>query len=498
MRVPLAQQAQEILGHSDVVSITERVDDVALLIGQMVKRGFVEGLDRPLPRHWKQRRGSWGGTAVLWLASLLTEGDHRHVSVEAYIPGMHNTLSHLSGQRIAPLDCRDDRVGHLLQHVSTSQYWHEIAQDLTARSLEVYDLSQDVIRCDATTVSGDHDVTAEGLGQFGHSTDDPTRPQITVLMGSWDPLGRPLATEVWSGERADEGFSMALIERIEAGLHTAGLLCVGDWKRSALATRAHLVGRQHGDLSPVPCTGATAEAMAGWIPEGIAPDRDGALEQIVRVHHRGQEVLVAEGYACARSCGLEAGAAAWSERVLVVRSPAHAERQAAGREKRLAHAETTLAALTPARGRGTRQISDEATLLEAMAHVLKEQRVDGLRTVAWERPVERHTHDVGRGRGSAKRAPRGSEHIRSPITRIARQEGPSAALTHRCGWKAFVTNAAPTRRSLAEAILCSRNAYRLARIFYRLKSRVPIAPLCVTRDDHLEGLTSLLTGGVRV
>ena len=60
MRVQLAQQAQEILGQSDLVIITERVDDVALLIGQMVKMGFVEVLDRHIPRHWKQRRHQLG------------------------------------------------------------------------------------------------------------------------------------------------------------------------------------------------------------------------------------------------------------------------------------------------------------------------------------------------------------------------------------------------------------------------------------------------------
>jgi ABC-type uncharacterized transport system permease subunit len=38
---------------------------------------------------------------------------------------------------------------------------------LNAQSIEVYDLSQDVIRCDATTVSGAHAVTAGGLLQFG-------------------------------------------------------------------------------------------------------------------------------------------------------------------------------------------------------------------------------------------------------------------------------------------------------------------------------------------
>ena len=49
MRVQLAQQAQETLGQSDLVIITERVDDVALLIGQMVKMGFVEGLGPAYP-----------------------------------------------------------------------------------------------------------------------------------------------------------------------------------------------------------------------------------------------------------------------------------------------------------------------------------------------------------------------------------------------------------------------------------------------------------------
>src|SRR5438445_4164060 len=188
MRMQLSPQAEELLGQSDLVIITERVDDVALLIGQMVKMGFPEVLDRHIPRHWKQRRISWGWTAVIWLAYILTEGDHRKVSVETYLKGMHHTLSRLTTQVIEPLDFSDDRLSHLLKHLSKSAYWHPIEHELNARSIAVYDLSQDVIRCDATTVSGDHEVTEEGLVQFGHSKDDPARPQIKVMMGSLDPL----------------------------------------------------------------------------------------------------------------------------------------------------------------------------------------------------------------------------------------------------------------------------------------------------------------------
>ena len=191
MRVQLARQVQEFLGQNALVIITERVDDVALLIGHMVKMGFVEVLDRHIPRHWQQRELSWGWTAVIWLAYIVTEGDHRKVSVEAYIQGMQHTLSHLSGQVIAPLDFSDDRLGHLLRHLSKPHYWHGIERDFNARSIEVYPLTPAVIRCDATTVSGDHDVTEGGLVQFGHSKEDPSRPQIKVMTGALDPLGMP-------------------------------------------------------------------------------------------------------------------------------------------------------------------------------------------------------------------------------------------------------------------------------------------------------------------
>jgi len=498
MKVQLTPQVQELLGKSDLVVITERVDDVALLMGQMVTMGFVEVLDRHLPRHWQQRELSWGWTAVIWLAYILTEGDHRKVSMEAYVQGMHHTLSQLSGQVIDPLDFSDDRLSHLLKHLSRATYWHQIEEDLNARSIEVYALSQDVIRCDATTVSGDHDVTDGGLVQFGHSKDDPSRPQIKVMTGSLDPLGLPLATDVLSGERADDGLYIPLIERIEAGLNTTGLLFVGDCKMSALAIRAYVAGHQHFYLSPLPLTGTSAEAMVEWITEGIRQAREGKLERILRTDHRGDEVLVAKGYEVEKICALDDGKAEWTERVLVVRSPVHAARQAAGLERRLANAEKNLAALTPARGRGKRQITEEAKLVAAIDKVLKEQRVEGLLRIAWEQQIERQTPYVGRGRGSAKRTQRVIEKIRYQITRIARQEGPIAALTERFGWKAFVTNASQKRLSLAEAIVCYRNEYRIERIFNRLKSRVHIAPLFVKRDDQIQGLTYLLTLGVRV
>jgi hypothetical protein len=88
--------------------------------------------------------------------------------------------------------------------------------------------------------------------------------------------------------------------------------------------------------------------------------------------------------------------------------------------------------------------------------------------------------------------------IRCHMTPITRQEDRIADLRHRVGWQACVTKAGPQRLSGREAVGCCRNASRVERLCNRLKSRVHIAPLLVTRNDHIEGLPSRLTLGGRV
>ena len=55
MITELDEPAQTVRSTAELVVITERVDDVALLLGHMIKMGVVEVLDNHLPQHWKQR-----------------------------------------------------------------------------------------------------------------------------------------------------------------------------------------------------------------------------------------------------------------------------------------------------------------------------------------------------------------------------------------------------------------------------------------------------------
>jgi transposase len=170
----------------------ERVDDVPLLIGVMEQIGLRQVIDNHIPEHGNQRELSWGWTAVIWLAYIMTEGDHRKVSVEEYIKGTKDILSQLTGQKIEELDFSDDRLTNLLRYLSKKETWELIESDLNERTIRVHELPCNVARCDATTVSGYRNDKEGSLFQFGHSKDDPSLPQIKIMMGSLDPLGMRL------------------------------------------------------------------------------------------------------------------------------------------------------------------------------------------------------------------------------------------------------------------------------------------------------------------
>jgi transposase len=90
-------------------------------------------------------------------------------------------------------------------------------------------------------------VNEQGLLQLGHSKDDrPDLGQLKVALACLDPLGMPVATEVLSGEKADDPVYLPIIARVREGIAKSGLLYIGDCKMAALQTRASI--QFHGDF----------------------------------------------------------------------------------------------------------------------------------------------------------------------------------------------------------------------------------------------------------
>ena len=478
---------------------TERVDDFVLLIQVMIRLGLPAILDRYIPRHWLQEGLSWGWVATIWLAHIISEGDHRKLTVRDWVAQAHMTLEETTGLEIRDTDFTDDRLAIVLRELSKPEYWHAIERALSQNTVRVYELSTERVRVDATTISGYHSGGEDSLFQFGKSKDNPALLQVKQMVGTLDPLGLPLATDVVSGERADDGLYVPIIDRVVETLGRNGMLFVGDCKMSAWATRVHMRASQQHYLTPLALTGNTAQDMETWIEDGLDETRD--LVQVYAPDAQEKDDPIAEGYELTRLCTaqVEDQVLEWTERVLVVRSFAHAEAMKRGLEQRLTNATAKLEALTPPRGRGRRQIEEEQVLIEKADAILKHHRVEGLLSYTFERQVEQQIKYVGRGRGGKDRPQEVVERVRYQITAIVHDEEAIDALQETFGWRAYATDVPAAYLSLPEAILTYREEWRIEHGFHRLKSApLSIAPLFVKRDDQVIGLINLLTIAVRL
>ena len=484
---------------TELTLTTERIDDIVLLIHVMLRLGLPEILDRHLPRHWLQEGLSWGWVATIWLAHIVSQGDHRKSTVRDWVAQAHDTLERVTGKRIRDTDFTDDRLTIVLRELSRPAYWHAIERELGQATIRVYDLEQKCARVDATTVSGYHVGGETSLFQFGKSKDNPALLQVKVMQAVLSPLGLPLATDVVSGEQADDGLYIPIIARLLTIVTQAGLLFVGDCKLSALATRAYVRAQGHHYLAPLTLLGDTAAEMRGWVQAALNGTQP--LTPIPLTDAQGQALPLTQGYETTRACAaeVEAKPLAWTERVFVVYSQAYADAQQRGLERRLATATAKLHALTPPRGRGKRQIQAETALVQAAQAIVHAQRVEGLLSYTFERQVEQQTRFIGRGRGAADRPQRVVAHVRYQITSVVRQEADIRALKDSFGWRAYATDVAAEALTLAEAVETYRDEWLVERGFHRLKG-VPLSlsPLFVKRDDQVVGLIHLLTMALRL
>lgn len=475
---------------------TERVDDFVLLLEIMKQMNLPDILDRHLPEHWLQQGLSWGWTATIWLAHIISQGDHRKLTVRDWVKQAHDTLERVTGLSIRDTDFTDDRLTIVLRHLSKEEAWQAIEHDLGQNLVQVYHLGGKIVRVDATTVSGYHAGDEESVMQFGKSKDNPALKQVKVMLGTLDPLGLPLAVDVVSGEKADDPLYIPIIDRLIACLQQAGLLFVGDSKMSALVIRAHLQAEGQYYLMPLALVGETGRHMPDWIQAGVD-----SASPMTLVYGPDDQTVLAEGYELIRQCVSESNGQIleWDERVLVVQSLAHAEALKKDLHQRLEKAQAELLALTPARGRGKRQIQAEETLVSAAEAILSKYAVLGLLHYHFERQVEQQTKFVKQGRPTADRPTQVVERVRYQITTVTRHEPAITTYELTLGWRAYATNAPPDQLSLPDAVLTYRQEYRVERSFGRLKGApLSISPVFVKRDDQIVGLTHLLMLAVRL
>ena len=469
----------------------ERVDDIPVLLHVLCKRLALDQiLDEQLPRHGNWQGLSFGGITVTWLTHILTECDHFMSHVQDWANARPETLGHLLGQPLRDTDLTDDRLSEVVRHLSDDALWQRVEAATNARMIRAYRLPRKRVRVDSTTAKIDK-AGVSWLFRRGHSKDHrPDLPQLKVMLASLDPLGVLVAADVVAGNLADDPLYRPIIDRLCDDWQAQGLLFVGDCKLASLANRAHIHQRGHYYLAPLAQVGEVPEQLAGWVQKAL----DGDVRLLPLQADDGTRW--GEGYEITRrltSPTDAGGAVRWKERVWIVCSQSLRDAQQRGLRQRLEHAEATLRALTPPRGRGQRQFTEVELLRAAVEPVLTQYQVQGLLTVRLkEERVRRSVRAYG-----DQPAHLAEQH--RYVVQVWRNTAAIDQHEQTLGWRCYVTNAPRRQLSMEQGIQCYADEYLVERNCHRLKGRpLSLSPLWVTREDHAVGLTRLLTLAARV
>jgi transposase len=473
--------------------ITERVDDIPLLLEQMQRMSLPTLLDTHFPSHGNWTGLSLGWVSTIWLSSILSRGDHRMVHVEPWVAKRLWTLGVTTGQAVTRVDFTDDRLEIVLRRLSHNERWGAFESALNQHTVRVYDLSPQRVHVDSTSASVYATVSDRGLFQFGHSKDyRPDLPQVKVMQAVLDPLGMPLATDVVSGERADDPLYMPCIERVQASLGQRGLLYVGDCKMASRETRARIAAAGDFYLCPLPQV-QLAEGEFDAALEAIWRGEH-ALRTVVREGPQGKAELIAEGYEypIAMSQKVDEQVRHWTERRLVVRSVQHAHAAEAALRARVAKAIAQIEALNQ-RGRGKKRFETMSALRQAVITIIQRYGMDDL---VWFRLTPHVTpRPVRAYRGQPARV----DHDHHATVEVCVDESALEAAVRRLGWRVYGTNQPMESLSLAQAVLAYRSEYQVERSFGRLKGQpLSLTPMYVQRDDQATGLIRLLSIALRV
>lgn len=473
--------------------ITERVDDIPLLLGQMQRMGLPTLLDIHFPTHGNWTGLSLGWVITIWLSSILSRGDHRMVHVEPWVANRRWTLGVTTGQAVTRLDFTDDRLESVLRYLSDDTRWAAFASALNQHTVRVYDLAPARVHVDSTSASVYATVSEGGLFQFGHSKDErPDLPQVKVMQAVLDPLGMPLVTDVVSGERADDPLYLPCIARVQASVGRHGLLYVGDCKMAARETRARIAAAGDFYLCPLPQV-QLGEGECDAALEALAHG-DYVLNSVVRDGPQGQPEVIAQGYEypVAMSHQVEGKVTNWSERRLLVRSVRQAHAAEVALRTRVAEALAQIEALNQ-RGRGKKRFETVAALRQAVAAIVQRDKVEDL---LWFRLTQ---HDTPRPVRAYRGQPARVDHERHATVEVRVDEAAMEATIGRLGWRVYGTNQPMESLSLEQAVLAYRSEYQVERSFGRLKGRpLSLTPMYVQRDDHATGLMRLLSIALRV
>jgi transposase len=470
----------------------EVVADLPVLWATLQRLDLVAILDRhfPAPAHWKGPL-SPGEVLALWLLFLVSQGDHCLNHVEPWVAQHQGILAALLGKAVLPVHAHDDRLADWLTRLGQGTTFSALERDLNQQTIRVYQLPTELVRIDTTTANSYAEVLSEqGLLQFGHSKDDPDRPQIKIAAAVLDPLGMPLTTAIVPGNSSDDPLYIPAIQAVQQSFGTGGRTYVGDCKMAALATRAFVAAGEDFYLCPL-SENQISRAQRRVL---LQPAFEGtqALQPVWRPGGKGQpDELVAEGFRVDVELTATVGdqAVRWTEQRWLVRSQAYAQAQEAALERRLATATKALHELV-VRKQGKKPLF-HAELMRAAEAIVKREAVEGLLSYTAQALMT-----TRRVRAYRDRPARSETEVFFEIE-VGRNEARIEEKKREMGWQVYGTNALAL--TLPQVVWAYRGQYRVEDDWSRLKGRpLGLTPLYLQDEGRIGGLVYLLSLALRL
>jgi transposase len=470
----------------------EAVADLPVLWATFGRLDLPATLDRhfPAPSNWKGPLTP-GEVLAVWLLFLVSQGDHCLNHVQPWVAQHQGVLSALLGKAVLPVHAHDDRLADWLGRLGVNASFSAVERDLNQQTIRVYQLATDLVRIDTTTANSYAEVlSAQGLLQFGHSKDDPDRPQLKIAAAVLDPLGMPLATAVVPGNSTDDPLYIPTIRAVQQSLGVGGRTYVGDCKMAALATRAFVAAGGDFYLCPL----SENQISRAQRRELLQPVFDGtqALQPVRRPGPDGQpDELVAEGFCVdvELTATVDKKEVRWTERRWLVRSQAYAQVQETALERRLARATAELLEL-PRRKQGKKQLF-HAELMQAAGAIVTREGVEGLLSYTVQAMMTTRHIRAYRGRPARQETEVFFEiDVRRDETLIEEKK-------REMGWQVYGTNAVAL--VLPQVVWAYRGQYRIENDWSRLKGRpLGLTPMYLQDEGRMQGLVYLLSLALRV
>src|SRR5437879_8681185 len=107
--------------------LTERIDDIPLLLEPRQRRGLPTLFDAHFPTHGTGTGLSLGWVSPIWLSAIVSRGDHRRGHVEPWVATRLWTLGVTPGPALTRVDWTDARRAVVRGRLRPAEPWAAFA-----------------------------------------------------------------------------------------------------------------------------------------------------------------------------------------------------------------------------------------------------------------------------------------------------------------------------------------------------------------------------------